>query len=166
MSLFYDEVRVKISKDYLFLTILGVWTLSLLLALFLFFFIHDKQVERVLYFPLYNEAELEGELRRLPKKANREDDIELLVRELILGPFDIHHSRVLPKDTDVESLLLRKGRVYVDFSLDPVLKKEGSILSLAEQIAALERTIRFNFPSVEDIMVTFSGQSPKLEDLR
>jgi phosphatidylserine decarboxylase len=166
VSLFGDEGRVKISKDYLFLTILGIWVFSLLLALFLYFFVHEKEVERILYFPRYNAAELEGEVRRLPKKADREKDIELLLREIILGPFDIHHARVLPKDTDVESLLLRKGRVYVDFSLDPVLKQEGSLLSLSERIAAVKRTIRFNFPSVEEIMVTFGGQSPNLQDLR
>ena len=153
-------------KDYLAIGLLGLWLLSFFVAATLFFFTHGGRTERVLFFPEYDKARVRGEARILPKKENREDDILLLTRELVLGPFEVHYDRVFPKSTDVESVLLRDGSLYIDFSLDPILRNEGSVLSFEEKIGVLKRTIRFNFPSVESIRVSFKGESPELGELR
>jgi hypothetical protein len=157
---------VSLRKDYLSITTLGIWIIALALSAVLFVFIHGGKTERVLFFPRYNESELVGESRILPGKATVEDDIELLVSEIVLGPMEIHHDRVLPKTTDVQSVILREDTLYIDFSLDPVLKKGTSVLSFQEQIEAVQRSVRFNFPSIEEIIVSFRGETPELSDLR
>ncbi|MFO7849930.1 MAG: hypothetical protein R6V67_08220 [Spirochaetia bacterium] len=157
--------RIKSSYKYSIVVPLAIWAAALVLSLTLFFLSYDGMVERVIFFPKYREQTLEGEPRRLPKKGELEKDIQLLIQETVLGPFNIHYDRVLPLDTELESILLREERLYLDFSLDPVVQQEESVLSLSEKIEAVKRTVRFNFPSVELITVTFRGQTPKMEEL-
>lgn len=157
--------RIKISRDYTAIAPLVVWGLALVVSFALFFLTHDGMAERVIFFPRHREQAVEGEPRRLPVKHDMEKDIQLLVRETILGPFNINYDRLLPLDTEVKSVILRGEKLYLDFSIDPVLQQEGSVLSLPEKIGALKRTIQFNFPSVELITVTFRGQTPKMEEL-
>ncbi len=142
-----------------------IWGLALVISLTLFFLTHDGMVERVIFFPRHREQVIEGEPRRLPVKESTEKDIQLLVEETILGPFNINYDRLFPLDTKARSIILRDGKLYLDFSMDPVLQQEGSVLSLPEKIGALKRTILFNFPSIELITVTFRGQTPKMEEL-
>jgi hypothetical protein len=40
------------------------------------------------------------------------------------------------------------------------------VLSFQEQIEAVQRSVRFNFPSIEEIIVSFRGETPELSDLR
>lgn len=157
--------RISFSRDYTAIAPLIIWGLALVLSFVLFFLSHDGMVERVIFFPRHREQAIEGEPRRLPVKADTEKDIQLLVRETILGPFNINYDRVLPLDTEVRSVIFRGDKLYLDFSIDPVLQQEGSVLSLPEKIGALKRTIQFNFPFVELITVTFRGQTPKMEEL-
>lgn len=156
---------ISFSRNYTVTAPAVIWGFSLLLSFALFFLTHDGMVERVIFFPRHREQVIEGEPRRLPVKENREKDIQLLVKETILGPFNINYDRVLPLNTEVRSVIFREDRLYLDFSIDPIVQKEGSVLSLPEKIEALKRTIQFNFPSVELITVTFRGQTPRMEEL-
>ncbi len=152
------------SRDYLAIVLAALWFVSIIASLSLFYINHSGETERVIFFPKYDQAELEGEPRILPSKDSKEEEILLLAREIVLGPFSIYYDRVLPQSTDVEGVLLRGRTLYLDFSLDPVLGEEGSVLSFQEQIEAVKKTITFNFPSVERINVSFKGETPELTE--
>jgi hypothetical protein len=154
------------SRDFLAIVLAAVWFLSIIASLSLFFLHHSGETERVIFFPKFDQAELEGEPRIVPSKKTQEEDILLLAREIVLGPFNVHYDRLLPQSTDVESVLLRGDTLYVDFSLDPILVEEGSVLSFREQIEAVKKTIAFNFPSVERINISFKGETPEFPELK
>jgi hypothetical protein len=155
---------VKKQFNTVILSLSGALLLTLLLSVLLFVLSGESDTrERVLYFPLYRSAEFEGEVRELPKKDSREADLKLLVEEIILGPFNIHHDPLLPEEADVRSVLLRDETLYVDFSIDVIFQREGSILSLNEVLEGIRKTVTFNFPFVERIVFTVRGEVPESE---
>jgi hypothetical protein len=151
----YNTVTVSLSA--LLLLALAVSLLS--------FFLGGESAtrERVLFFPQYRTADFEGEVRELPVKDSTEDDIQLLVEEIILGPFDIHHDPILPEEADVRSVMLRGETLYIDFSIDVIFQREESILSLEEVLDGIRRTVTFNFPAVEQIVFSVRGEVPEAE---
>ncbi len=145
-------------------SLLGALAAALFLSVLLFSLSGEsRSTERVLFFQEYRSADFTGEVRELPKKASKEADIELLVREIILGPIDIHNDPLLPEDADVRSVMLRDKTLYVDFSIDVIFQRQDSVLSFSEVLDGVRRTITFNFPSVERIVFTIRGEIPDAE---
>ncbi len=132
----------------------GIFTLSLVL----YIFTGSSYVNRVLFFPVEGSLHLAGELRRLPKEDRNEDNIELLVDELILGPVDLSFKKLLPKDTTVRTCMLRDRTVYLDLSPELIVNQEGTELSVDESLLGIERSIRYNFPGVEDVIFFIDGE--------
>lgn len=103
---------------------------------------------------------LNGEERFLPKKATVEEDIELLLKELILGPKNHQNLRIVPQGVTVESVMLRDQELYINLSEDILLRESPSPLNLDETLQALGNTIFFNVPKLRDIFIFVSGQLP------
>jgi hypothetical protein len=155
---------VKRQLNTVTLSLAGTLLAALVLSSLLFFLGGESRTrERVLFFPAYRTADFEGEIRELPRKESLEADIRLVVEEIILGPFGIHHDPILPESADVRSVMLRDDTLYVDFSIDVIFQREDSILSLGEVLDGIRRSITFNFPSVERIVFTVRGEVPEAE---
>lgn len=122
----------------------------------------NEKEEQVLFFPEFRSGGARGEARILPRKDAREQEIELLVKEILLGPFDINYTPVAPADTRIRSLLLRKDTLYIDFSVDIVFKEASTSLSLEESLEYISRTIQFNFPGVKKIVYSINGNQLRL----
>lgn len=75
----------------------------------------DDIEHRIVYF-LSDNSKLSGEMRKLRSMNNLENDAEALVKEILLGPAEIQHSRYIPMGTKVNSVLLREKVLYLDFS--------------------------------------------------
>ncbi len=117
----------------------------------------NEQEEQVLFFPVNQTLEARGEGRILPRKDTKEQEIELLVREILLGPFNVNYMPVVPGDSRIRSILLREETLYIDFTIDVVFQEAGSALSLRESLAYIGRSIQFNFPRVRKIVYSING---------
>lgn len=123
------------------------------------YFINDNNlVRRVLFFP--GRSSYSGEVRRIPRQESVEDEVELLVRELILGPYQIDHLRAVPENTKLQTLLIRnRSLLYIDFSADLIVFEDGfsSVPSKIKEL--IRRNIIYNFPFLEEITLSVDGQT-------
>ncbi len=132
-------------------------------SVFIYFFLDDVHVSRTFFFPGL-KGELSGETRRLPEKKLTEDKIEQFVEELILGPFDVNHNRLIPKETRLMGIMFRnQDTVYLNFSADFVILDGSTSLSYQEMISGIKRNIEYNFPFIKHIIVSVDGEHLKLE---
>ncbi len=134
----------------------GIFFLSL--AIFLVQGIFEKKL--LLFFPQHSGGALAGEARSLVRQKSIEKDLELVVEELILGPADIRHSGVLPRNTRVRSALVRRGAAYLDLSPDAIFLGGEVKMSFQEVLETVKKTVMFNFPGLENLIVTIDGQVP------
>ncbi len=134
--------------------------LSLIVSLSAFVLFNDGQVDRVLFFPGARTARVTGELRRLPGLGDDREDLRLLLNEVILGPVEIQHGRLVPRGTRVRSLIVNDGIAFVNFDQGILFEAPDQQLALEEVLDVLRRTIRYNFRSIERVVFTVNGQLP------
>jgi hypothetical protein len=145
--------RRQLSVGIIFLAVICV-------SLAFFFMMGDRRGKRVLFFPADQTGGLVAEERFLPNRGNVEMDLEELVNGVILGPVNHDSSRLLPRDTTVRVLFLRGRILYLDLSADVVLAGREYPLRGEEALAALRKTIIFNFPRVREVFFLVDGQIP------
>lgn len=122
------------------------------------YFFDNNLVRRVLFFP--GRSSFSGEMRRVPKQNTVEGDVELLIRELILGPYQIDHLRTVPENTKLQNLLIRdKSLLYVDFSADLVVYDDNFSIVTEKMTTLIRRNIIYNFPFLEEITLSVDGQT-------
>jgi len=95
----------------------------------------------------------------LPRLNNGRDAARQLVEEIILGPVDIQHSRVVPRSTTIRTLMLHDKVLYLDLSTEILHEIEDEQAFFAVQ-KAFEHTIRFNYRTIQEIVFTVDGQEP------
>lgn len=150
--------------DRITIVLLGVLALSLIVSLLLFLLHGTDMQKQVLFFPEYRSSECSGEQRLLPTKDSTEQEIELLVKEIILGPFDVNYVSVLPQESSIRTIMLRDSQLFIDFSVDVVFQAAESRLSFQEALNCVEKSITFNYPKIEQIVFTVNGEQPKFDD--
>ncbi len=140
--------------------------LVFLLSLLLYLAQNSRWQPRILFFRNAGFASdlslarsrLAGEKRFLPAQGFLELDVELLLNELILGPTDHEHERILPKDIRVKSIIERDFVVFVDLSKEILFSRTD--IDLDEMIESIGNTLFFNFPRIREIHVFVEGQIP------
>ncbi|MCK5201124.1 MAG: GerMN domain-containing protein [Spirochaetales bacterium] len=122
------------------------------------YFFNNNLVVRVLFFP--GISSFSGEMRRIPKQDRVEDDVELLIRELILGPYHIDHLRAVPENTKLKNLLIRdKSLLYVDFSADLIVYDDDFNIAAERMAMLIRQNIIYNFPFLDEITLLVDGQT-------
>ena len=152
-------VRVRIRADYI---VGGAFLLSLLLSLLFYFVAREPLARRTLFFPSMTSPLLSGEDRLLPVRRGQEANLRLLVDELILGPAQSSHLRVLPRRTQVVSLILRRGSLYLNLSREVLFPDEDGIGSVGDALQAVGNTLWYNFPRLRRVHIFIDGQVPRL----
>jgi hypothetical protein len=132
--------------------------LGLSLAISLFF--PQAAVERILFFPDDLRKDVTGEPRLVVRRSTLEGNIQQVLRELLLGPAQVQHKRVLPKRAGFRSAILREDVLYLDFSHEVLFGVDDVPLSFQAMLNAVGKTVRYNFPSVKEMVVTVNGQVP------
>ena len=117
----------------------------------------DRMDFRVIFFPDESTGDWRGEERKIPHFASIEDAAYALIKEIILGPAKLRLMRALPKNTVLRSVLLREEILYVDFSDHLAVPENAAELSLETMIDGVKRTILYNFPSIEGVVVFVGG---------
>ncbi|WP_020612271.1 GerMN domain-containing protein [Sediminispirochaeta bajacaliforniensis] len=155
-----------VAKQYR-IPVIVPWMSLLLLALFLLsltlFLVQGREIRRkVFFFPQYKASMVAGESRNLPVRDDLEGNIELLVDEILLGPIVVTNERLFPEGTKLRTVMVRDKTVYIDLSIEAVLDTKNSELSFQEALGVLRKTVKFNYPSVEKIIITIDGETPRL----
>jgi hypothetical protein len=116
-------------------------------------------VERVFFFPRVEGKSLSSESRTLPRKHGIEGQLQYYLREVVLGSTQLTSARLLPVDTKVNAVLVRKGTTYIDISSDIVLA-DDSKLTFRDSLNLVNSSIRYNFPGLHSIVLTLDGNLP------
>lgn len=146
----------KIDKRSLIL--ISILLFLLLSALLIFFIADNNLVRRVIFFP--GREAYSGEIRRVPRQKTLEDDIELFVNELILGPYNIDHLRIIPEETRLQNLLLRnRSLLFIDFSAHLIVSENELSIVPTDMIEIIRKNLRYNFPILEKITISVDGQT-------
>jgi len=138
----------------------GCLLVLFLLSLFFFFVPRRPWTRRVLFFPKPGAAGLYGETRLLPERRGLEESLQLLVDELILGPVSPKLSKLMPREVRADSVIARKGVVYLNLSRELVLGERRDSVSFDLIIEAAGNTVLFNFPQVRRLYIFVDGQVP------
>jgi len=132
----------------------------LVISLASFLLIGNRTVKRVLFFPDDMTREVKGETRHLPLYESESENIEIVVRELLLGPEYLMYDRALPAKTKLNTLILDGGKLYLDFSIDIAVSDDGDSIHFEETINLIKKTVTFNFKNVRTVNITVDGQNP------
>ena len=139
--------------------------LALLAYSLLFYLLRPfREDQRILFFPTETTNQLVGEMRKIFHLKDVEESVRKLVQEMVLGPIELKLGRALPKTTKIRSILVRDKKLFLNFSDDIIFSESSLALSFQEMIQAVEKTVTFNFPWIEDIVVFVEGQQPKIEN--
>ena len=134
---------------------------GILFVSLVFFLVDNLFTEKLLiFFPEHSGGRIAGEARTVVKQDSIEGDIELLVEEIILGPADIRHAGVLPRNTKVRSVVVREGAAYLDLSSDAIFLGEEVKMSFDEAVATVKKAVLFNSRRLRNVMITVDGQLP------
>ncbi len=116
--------------------------------------------ERTLFFvePVSQAVVLEHRL--IAEKHDLEQNVELLIKDELLGPALLVRDSVFPAGTRLNHVLLRDGILYADLSIDAMFPSAHSGLNFYDSIKILEKTISFNFPQIDNIVITIDGSIP------
>lgn len=153
---FILRMRVRGKPAALGAVFLGVLCLSLLLFLLL----GNGKVSRVLYFPGVDGRRLVGEERLLPRHPTVEDSVTEVAEGVLLGPAREDAVRLFPRGARVLSALVSGRTLYLDLS--PLILADDPEVPLKgpDALAALSRTLRFNFPHFREVDFYIDGQAP------
>jgi hypothetical protein len=116
----------------------------------------DRFESALLYFPDAKGA-LHGEVREVPHSWGKEARAGLIASEVLLGPKSADLVSSFPSGVRVESVLYRKGRLFLDISASAALATPDS---LKTGIKAMERSIHAALPEIWRITLTIGGKEP------
>lgn len=118
----------------------------------------------VLYYPQDREPGLEGELRIIARRMNREEKIETLLQELLLHPVSIALNPIVPEGVIIQSLIYNREDqiLHVDFSRNfLIIDRQGSDYPEDQEIfQVLDYNIMTHFPYLKEINYTIDGMVP------
>lgn len=146
------------TSDRTVLGALGALAFLFLLSLALYLFVPGSLVRTVLRFPDEVSKSLTPEVRSLPFTWDREHNIELTVREILLGPARHNHLRLFSREAGLRSVLVRDSKVYIDLSKESFLPDPDVIYSSQVAIDVLKATLMDNFVGVAHVMVSVGGE--------
>lgn len=129
-----------------------------LLSLGLYVFLPGKLVRTVLQFPDEISKVLTPEVRSLPFTWDEEHNIELTVREILLGPARHVHLRLFSREAGLNAVLVRAGKVYIDLSEEAFLPDHDVIYSPQVALEVLKATLMDNFAGVSQVMISVGGE--------
>jgi hypothetical protein len=139
---------------------------TLLFSISLYLLAGDRNVKRAFFFPEIGapnralESKVSGEGRVIPSQKTAVENIRLVIEEVILGPINHSHGRLVSQKVKLLSLVLSRGVLYLNLSGIMLEKDPQVLLPVETQIQAMVNTLLFNFPFLKKVYVFIDGQIP------
>jgi hypothetical protein len=141
--------------------ILGIVFLgTLVVSLLLFLVAGNRMTRRVLSFPGVDGRRMVAEERLVPRHRTLEANITELAEGVLLGPSGANAARLFPRGARVVSALVSGRTLFLDLSPLVLLGDLEVPLKSEAALAALDRTLRFNFPRLREVDFYIGGQKP------
>ena len=137
----------------------SVFVVAFLVSLLLFFTKPGRTDRYVLFFPSETTDEWIGEAREIRHTRNSEKALLAMLKELALGPMTLRFEPAVPKGTGVRSVLLRDRKAYLDFSAHLAAPEKSFGIPFEEMLMGIEKSVFFNFPAVEEVIIYVAGMS-------
>ncbi len=118
------------------------------------------RLDQVLFFPLDNGNGFNGEERLIRRYTGKVERMKHTINELLLGPSELELENIVPLGTKLQSLILSDRTVYLDFSKDFFEDFKGYSLPFQERLEYVERNMFFNYPFLDEVVITIEGQLP------
>ena len=136
----------------------------LLISLTLFFISNIRKADRIFFFPDHKSGKVMGESRKTPGiPFDKEKNMDIFVKELLLGPIGMNLDPLFPPGTKLEKILYRGKTLYLDLNFMALLPDKRAVHGFGNSILLIEKNIKFNFPYVEKVIVTVLGQQPEID---
>ena len=103
--------------------------------------------------------------RMLRRSGDRETDIRRYVNQVLLGPANPRSNPLFPRETRINTFMLRDGVVFVDLTEDAAipLNMEAGVF---RSFLTLNEGIRRNFSYVNDVRLFIGGNAVFFEEFR
>jgi len=144
--------------DRLFPWTLGLLGASFVLSLALYLLVPGSLTRTVLRFPHEIQKTLVPEARSLPFGWDREHNVELLVKEVLLGPARHDHLRLFSRWSSLEQVMVRDDEVYIDLSKSSLIPDPDVLYSPVMAVEILENIVKANFPGISIVWVSVGGE--------
>jgi hypothetical protein len=142
------------------------------LSVIVWSFLPTQQRDRYnVAFPDTAGGAVHHEWRTLPERRTTRDRVELVVRELMLGPSSLGAIPVIPEGTRLNSVVYdgETRTVFIDFSNELILDDgENRTVTYDQALDFVTRNVYHNIRSVDVVSVTINGQvpeAPRFEEL-
>lgn len=140
----------------LFVAVLGVTVIMPLVR-------PPERQRRVFWFPDTTRTALNAELRFVPYRGDRRNEIDLYLRELLLGPSRMGSVPFLSRDVKFASIILSDDdRLFIDFSPNLIVREDETEFSLDDVTDTISKNVMHNFPFLREIVFTIGGQIPNV----
>ncbi len=155
----FKPKKIEISpRTVLLLITLAVFLTSL--TIYILSNIH--KADRIFFFPDHQSGKTIGESRKTPGVPfDKEKNMDIFVKELLLGPIDMNLDPLFASGTKLEKILYRDKIVYLDLNFMALLPDKKAVHGFDNGIILIEKNIKFNFPYVKKVVLTVLGQEPE-----
>ena len=153
--------NLKINPRTLFLLILLVVVIISSIA---YITSNIHKTERIFFFPDHRSGKTVGESRKVPRiPFNKEENIDIFLQELLLGPINMNLDPLFPVGTKLEKILFRGKIVYIDLNFMALLPDKWAVHDFENSILLIKKNIKFNFPYVKKIVIAILGQELEID---
>lgn len=132
--------------------------LCFLLSLALYLFNPFSLTRTVFFFPHKKSGLFCPEVRALALTKDQEANAELIVKEILLGPYQHQNLRLFPRAACVKTVLARKQTIYVDLTLSSLLPDLDVPYAPLKALEILKKTLLYHFKSFSEVIITIEGQ--------
>ncbi len=116
---------------------------------------------RHFWYPDIADGPLHSEWREVPRRDTAEGAIETYIEDLVLGPVTLGAVPIVPKETRVNTVVLTEDNtLYLDLDRGVLFDTDLAYGSVDDRLALIQRNLRHNFGSLEQIVLTIEGQLP------
>jgi len=146
-------------------TVIALLLLMILLVSLAFYFKSNfHKAYRIFFFPEHQSGKPIGENRKTPRiLSDKEQNMDIFVRELLLGPVGMNLDPIFPSGTRLEKIIYRNKTLFLDLNFMALLPDKRAVHGFGYSILLIEKNIKFNFPYVEKVIVTILGQEPEID---
>jgi germination protein M len=115
-----------------------------------------QQAQRALFYPSGEDQLLSSVQVPVALAGNAQEDMEAVVRRLIVGPPGVGQTQAFLEHSDVRSVFMLGSEAVVDLT-GPVRSGAGSDTEVA-RVYGVVQTLQANFPEVRSVRILVDGQ--------
>lgn len=148
------------AKIIFYLSII-IFILSLGLSIFLYI-VQNNSIRRVFFFEHIDQPQLYIEDRYIAH-VEGQSDVELFVKELVLGPLSDRYRPIFPRGTSLLSCFVNQNEVNINLSENAAFAT-GTVSISVDAVELLNKNICTNFSNISKVNLFISGKKVYEED--